>query len=105
MTLTAPPSAPDVPELVLAVDEDELGIAGQFALRHRLEQALSSRPRSLTVDLGRCRYADAPGLGVLADAGRDAARQGTRLQLRGCSTGVLRLIVVAGEAEHLSATA
>lgn len=89
------PSCGAGPALVALCDDDAT-VASEFDLRDRLQAALAAGPAHLVVDLARCHYLDAPGLRVLLEARGQASRQGTRLELRGCSAEVLRLLEAAG---------
>ena len=80
----------------IALCDDDATVAGEFALRDRLDAALADAAAGVVVDLTGCRHLDAPGLRVLLEARAQASRQGTRLELTGCSTQVLRLLDAVG---------
>ena len=68
------------PDYVLVTVAGEVDFASAAGLRERLF-TLASAGRPLVADLDRVSFIDAAGLGVLAGAARQAAAQGTSLQV------------------------
>ena len=68
------------PDYVLVTVAGEVDFASAAGLRERLF-ALASAGRPLVADLDRVSFIDAAGLGVLAGAARQAAAEGTSLQV------------------------
>ena len=68
------------PEYVLVTVAGEVDFASAAGLRERLF-TLASAGRPLVADLDRVSFIDAAGLGVLAGAARQAAAEGTSLQV------------------------
>lgn len=91
-----PTTADDPSADTVVVVDTELDIATLPQLRERLEDALSTSPGRVVVDLTDCVFLDAQAMNVLLDVHRQAWRQGGRLTLRGCSTQCLRLLALAG---------
>ena len=68
------------PDYVLVTVAGEVDFASAAGLRERLF-TLASAGRPLVADLDRVSFIDAAGLGVLAGAARQAAAEGTSLQV------------------------
>ena len=68
------------PDYVLVTVAGEVDFASVAGLRERLF-TLASAGRPLVADLDRVSFIDAAGLGVLAGAARQAAAEGTSLQV------------------------
>ena len=68
------------PDYVLVTVAGEVDFASAAGLRERLF-TLAATGRPLVADLDRVSFIDAAGLGVLAGAARQAAAQGTSLQV------------------------
>lgn len=95
---TAAPATP-APRAAGAVVVDvcgDLDLATVARVRERLEEAMSSRPDHLVVDLSSCGFIDASALAMLLEAHRRTCRSGGLLTLRGCSPRVLRLLSLTG---------
>jgi anti-sigma B factor antagonist len=70
------------------------------AMRGTLSDALSARPRQVTVDFGGVTYVDTSGLATLLEATRIARQQGTRLVLEGVD-GQPRELLRFSRIDHL----
>ena len=78
------------PDYVLVTVAGEVDFASAAGLRERLF-TLAPAGRPLVADLDRVSFIDAAGLGVLAGAARQAAAEGTRLQVACARHRVRRL--------------
>ncbi len=90
--LSAPRSRPAVAVAVVG----ELDLSSLPRVRAQIDDALSSRPEQLVVDLSACPFVDASALAMLLDVHRRVCRVGGTLTLRGCSPRVLRLLSLTG---------
>lgn len=82
-----------------------LDLATAPAVRAVVDAGLERRPPVLAVDLSSCHLADGYGLGMLAEASRQAARQGTELVLVGVSRRIGRVLALTGLDAVLPVTA
>lgn len=74
----------------------ELDLSCLARVRAQIDEALSSHPEQLVVDLSACPFVDASALSMLLEMHRRASRAGGALTLRGCSPRVLRLLALTG---------
>lgn len=80
--------------VVLVRVEGGLDVSTVLSMRERLFDALSLSPERLVVDLADCPSFDAAAINMLLDVHCQAWRQHSRLTLRGCSDGHLRVLAL-----------
>ena len=88
---------PDSTAVTVLLDEDDLEAGAEHALHDRLSAALDGHPSCLVVDLVRCRWVDAPGVRVLAEAAARAAEQGCAVSVLHASPEARRLLELAAD--------
>jgi anti-sigma B factor antagonist len=74
----------------------ELDLAEAGELRAVLNDACAGPHRTVIVDLSGVGFMGSSAMGVLAQASSQLARDGRKLQLRGCQRQVLRAFEVTG---------
>lgn len=74
----------------------ELNHATVLPLSRRLQQALTTGPGEVVVDLEECTFVDATALAELVETNTAAQRAGRTLVLRRCSPRVERLLALTG---------
>lgn len=90
-------SLPDSAAVTVLLDDDDLEVGAEHLLRERLGAALDTRPSCLVVDLVRCRWVDAPGARVLAEAAARGAEQDCTVSVLNATPEARRMLDLAAE--------